>query len=214
MVRTCYSDHTCLPCQLHILIGTASCGLSGVSQQLHHETAFVPYMVNTFSVHSLYYLQAFLEIIGPAARRHLSSLRFVWKLPEEEARSFGLYTATATAYRLLAECKALTKLDVEMDVPNLLTWTQRGAERGQMLRYLEEVPNIELMCDLRGLKDVKFGWHPLPGFLGMHEWVCWLLGVWRLPEGTHYTEAMPIEAELQQSAGGGGIIEYIHWQAE
>ncbi|KAK5116303.1 hypothetical protein LTR85_009275 [Meristemomyces frigidus] len=211
VVRTCHTDLTCLPCQLHALVGTASCGISRVSQQLHRETALTPYVVNTFSVHNLYYLQAFLELIGYGARQHLRSLRFIWRLPEEEAHSLGLYTATATTYRLLHECRALVKLDVEMDVYNLLTWMQSVDEREQMLQYLHEVPNIEWMYELRGLKDIIFGWRPLDGSEGMHDWVCWLIGVWRLPKGAQSTNAVPIEAQLRQSESG--MTEYVHWQA-
>lgn len=129
VLRTCFSDVTCLPCQLHALLGTASSGLSRVSQQLHHETALVPYMVNTFSLHNLYYLQAFLEVIGENARQHFRSLRFVCKMPQGERRSLGIQVDVIKAFALLGECTALVRLEMEVDVENLLARDRSGNER-------------------------------------------------------------------------------------
>ncbi|KAK4550064.1 hypothetical protein LTR36_003031 [Oleoguttula mirabilis] len=192
VVRTCYSDLVCLPCQLHDLVGIPCNSLSRVNQQLHRETAFTAYTVNTFSAHNLYYLQAFLKLIGADARQHLRSLRFIWKLPEEEAHSLGLYTATTTTYRLLGECTALVRLDVEMDINNLLAWKGSGDGRERMLGYLHEVPNIEWMHELRGLKDVKLSWRRLEGFEGMHGWT--------------------VETELREAESS--TTEYVHWRAD
>jgi hypothetical protein len=77
VLRECHRDLICLPGQLHKLLETNQLALSRANKQLHDETALMPYIITTFSVHKLYYLQAFLGIIGRAGRNALSSLRFV-----------------------------------------------------------------------------------------------------------------------------------------
>lgn len=92
VLRRCTKDLICLPCQLHNILQTGDIGLSRANKQLHNEMALIPYTVTAFSVHNLYYLQTFLSIIGKPGREALRSLRFEWKLPEEEAHALQMYT--------------------------------------------------------------------------------------------------------------------------
>ena len=87
--RECTFSHTCHPCQVNLAIGTGH-GISRASQQLHMEMALTPYGVNTFSAHNLYYLHAFLKIIGKQGRRRLKSLEFLWRFFFYDSESYEI----------------------------------------------------------------------------------------------------------------------------
>ena len=55
-LRFCSADRACDVCRLHARLGTGGGGLSRVNQQIHMEISYAPYVLNTFSVHNLYYL--------------------------------------------------------------------------------------------------------------------------------------------------------------
>jgi hypothetical protein len=114
MLRHCYSNVICAPCQLFQAVGITPLGLSQTSQQMHSETALVPYAVNTFSLHNLQYLEMFLVLIGHRGRKNLKSLVFQWRLPEEEAQALGISTKEQRVYSLLAECTSLEKVETLM----------------------------------------------------------------------------------------------------
>lgn len=156
----------------------------------------MPLKVNTFSVHNLYYLQAFLQLIGDTGRHSLKSLRFDWKLPEEELQALDLPLSLYHAYTLLLECKNLHTLWVDIDVSNLLKWHEDGTPRDYWLSDMSQSPAIAFMYQLRGLKDVKIRWKPEEG-LELHEWAKWMIGFWSLPHGAEWSENVPVEAEMQ-----------------
>ena len=201
VLRECFADVVCLPCQLHNVLGTASSGLSQVCQQLHRETALAPYQVNTFSVHNMYYLQSFLQVIGATARKRLRSLHFVWRLPEHEAKSLDQRTDMMTTFGLLFECTALCRLDMEVDVRNLLAWDEDGDERTYPLHYIYEVPRSEYIYTIRGIKEARITWEDDEGLTGVGEWACHLIGVWRLARTADFGEAVPVKAEMKNVPG-------------
>ena len=210
--RECSEDVICLPCQLHGILGSGSIGLSRASKQLHAETALIPYTVNTFNLHNLYYLRVFLELIGEKGRQSLKSLKFSWRLPEEEAHALGTYTSVVEAYILLGECKSLVELSAELDVINMLTWRGNGNPRSSMLNYVLEIPHIARIYELRGLKDVTNAWTQCEGLQGMEDWAKTLAGYWRLPHGMSGEEATEVDAELKVS--GDGLWHCIRWQTK
>ena len=183
ILRVCNRDLVCLPCQLHTLLGTNQLRLSRANKQLHDETAFIPCTVTTFSVHNLYYLRTFLQITGSPGRKALNSLLFVWKLPEEETHTLQMYTNEYETYTMLLECYGLKELDINVDISNLLPWRGNGNPRTAVLNYLHEIPSIELLYGLRGLRNVRISWTHVQGLEGMEDWVRWMVGLWRLPHG-------------------------------
>ena len=211
VLRECSAETICLPCQLHDLLGTSHPGLSRASKQLHSETALIPYKVNTFSLHNLYYLQTFLRLVGGKGRQSLKSLQFVWKLPEEDAHALGAYTSVRDTYMLLCECCSLTELSVELDVVNMLTWRGNGKPRSAMLKLIKELPCLELVYELRGPKEIKIGWKHCKGLQGMETWAKELAGHWRLPHGANQAMAKPVESDVVVSKDR--VWHYIHWQA-
>lgn len=211
--RKCSAHIMCLPCQLHDLLGTGNSGLSRANKQLHSETALVPYKVNTFSLHNLYYLQAFLEVIGKRGRQYLKSLHFSWSLPEEDAHALGAYTTVEDAYMLVGECTSLTKLVVELDMVNMLKWCGDGYPRWIMLKYVEELPYIALVYELRGLKDIKIGWKPCEGLQGMEQCAKDLAGHWRLPRETRGEMANPDPVDTEVEVSKDGLWHGIEWRA-
>ena len=208
--RQCTAELVCLPCQLHELLGTGHIGLSRANKQLHLETMLIPCTVNTFNVHNLYYLHAFLSLIGQKGRQSLKSLSFSWRLPEEDAKALGAYTAEDETYTLLGECRSLTKLHVDLDIMNMLTWRGDGTERSTMLSYLYLIPHIALVYELRGLKDVKIGWESCPGLEGMDRWAKVLAGYWRLPHSTESWSAVAVDTEVQRSRDSER--RFLHWK--
>lgn len=210
--RVCTDNIICVPCRLHNLLGTSMCGLSRVSRQLHSETATVPYMVNTFSLHNLYYLQAFLHVIGLNGRKRLKSLKFNWRFPEEEAIPLNIYTAAGTIWRLLVECVALDRLDVQMDVLNVLTWQGNGTTRAEPLGSFDEMPHVQTLCKLRDLKEVRFAWEHCDGLEGMPDFVRYLIAIWRSKAKGTDANFTPIEAEVHEAVDNSRL-RYIHWKA-
>ncbi|KAH9826220.1 hypothetical protein Tdes44962_MAKER03603 [Teratosphaeria destructans] len=208
--RECSPDTVCLPCQLHRAARVANSGLARVSAQLHAETALVPYAVNTFSVHNLYYLQTFLELIGERGRKHLRSLAFQWRVPQDEAYSLRMVTSHWRAYRLLLDCTALTTLDVHVDAFNLLSRKCDGLFKDYLLDSLDHVPSIELLEELRGLQDIKFGWGREGAPKGMVEWAESWIKLWRLPRGSW--EPSEIE-ESEKVVSVNEAVGYVHWRA-
>lgn len=202
LTHTCTLHSACFPCQLHYELSTmGASGLSQTCKQLHAETRLVPYNITTFSVHNLYYLYAFLRVVGPSARAALKSLRFDWKLPEQEARALGLVTDVEATWGLLNECTTLVSLEVDLHVTNLLSWHDNGDERAQRLRWLGELPKIELLLIPRGLNKVVFAWEAVEGFQGMEEWVKVVVGVWSQPWGREMKFG-GIEAEVEDVRDG------------
>lgn len=212
MLRECAHELVCLPCQLHDMIGAFPFELSRASRQLHDETAMIPYAVNTFSTHNLYYLQAFLRIAGEQGRRHLKSLRFDWKLPEEDAHATGAYTDVNSTYNLLASCTNLTKLNVDLHVRNMLSWRANGNPRTEPLSNLSELRFIDQVFGLRGLKEVTIGWQDEHGLVGMDAWVSYLVGCWRLKPGQGIEAYQPVNATLRNLQDSTWL--YVHWQAD
>ena len=201
ILRACSKDIICLPCQFHDLLGTGHLGLFRANKQLHDENVLTPYIENTFKVHNLYYLNVFLKIVGAGGRKALRSLHFIWKLPEEEAHSLQIYTDIKETYDLLAQCCHLTELHVELDIINLLTWCGNGNPRPAMLNYMQEIPSIELMYRLRGLKDIKISWKHIQGLEGMEVWARTLAGYWCMPYGTPDESAVAVDEGSQIWAG-------------
>ncbi|KAK3716692.1 hypothetical protein LTR37_006322 [Vermiconidia calcicola] len=160
----------------------------------------------------MYYLHTFLNIIGWEGRQSLRSLNFDWKLPEEEAHALGLYTSARATYVLLSECRMLTSLSVELDVVNMLTWQEDGDQRPVPFSYIHEIPHIELMYSLRGLKDITIGWKNCQGLEGMEGWAKTLGGCWRLDPNTYVPVAMPIDAVVETS--NDRLSSYVHWTAD
>lgn len=165
-------------------------GLSRANKQLHDETALIPYAINTFSVHNLYYLYAFLKVIGPAGWKALRSLQFTWKLPEEEAHALKQYTPIQHTYALFNECTNLNDIAMGIDVVNLLTWRSNGNPRSVSLKYLNEIPDIEMLCQLRGLKEITLSWPDIQGLHWMEKWARAVMGIWRMPRGTAIRDAV------------------------
>ena len=211
VLRACGDDIICLPCQLHSILRTGNVGLSRACKQLHEETALVPYLVNTFNIHNLYYLQTFLEIIGERGRQNLRSLKFAWRLPEEEAHALGTYTSTEHTYTLLGECVSLVELSVDLDLVNMLSWRENGNPRSSMLNYVFEIPHIALMYELRGLKNIRVGWKHSEGLQEVENWEKTLAGYWRLPHGVGGESAVEVDAELEVTPDD--VWHSIHWQA-
>lgn len=201
-----------VPCQLHELLGVMSCGLARVSKQLHSETAGVPYAVNTFSLHNLYYLQTFLQVIGEKGRHNLKSLRFQWKLPEEDALSLGLCTNVQQTYRLLAECKSLVNVDVEIDAKNLLIWRGSGKPRSEMLNYLYELPHLDVLYGLRGMQQIKISWKTSAGLIGMEAWAKYLINFWSLPHGASWKDVVDTGDATLVETEDPDLVEVI-WRA-
>ncbi|KAF2772012.1 hypothetical protein EJ03DRAFT_211195 [Teratosphaeria nubilosa] len=210
ILRECSYTTVCLPCQLHRALKVANSGLSGVSQQLHAETALIPYAINTFSVHNLYYLQTFLELIGEKGRKQLKSIAFKWKAPEDEAYALRIVMSHWRAYRLLLDCTTLTTLELEVNSYNLLSRKCDGRYKDYLLDSLDAVPSIELLYELRGLQDVKFGWVRDASSEGMIEWAESWIKLWRLPRGSW--EVTDIE-ESEKEVSVGEAVEYAHWRA-
>ena len=165
--QQCSSKITCSPCQIHDLLGTSSLGLSRACKQLHSETSLSPYTVNTFNVHNLYYLQASLSVIGEKGRQSLRSLKLYWRLSEEEAQPLIVYTSVKMPYVLLGECRSLLDLSVEIHVVKMLHKAGDGKRRPQMLNYLNEIPYVHRVFELRGLKMISIEWRACEGLIGM-----------------------------------------------
>lgn len=210
--RQCSRKLICLPCQFHDLLGTGHLGLSRANKQLHDETSLVPYTITTFSVHNVYYLNVFLKIIGKPGREVLRSLRFGWKLPEEEAHALGIYTDVKETFTILVECSSLKKLKVDLDVVNLPTWRWNGDPRSTMLNYLHEIPYMELVYQLRGVKDMEISWMHVQGLEGMEMWARTLAGYWRLPIGGIHGDAVPVPKD--ESSMYGFWPRRFVWRAE
>ncbi|KAF2164516.1 hypothetical protein M409DRAFT_56770 [Zasmidium cellare ATCC 36951] len=195
VLHTCTADLVCAPCQIHEALGTGSLALSSACVQLHSETLPITYKVNHFSVHNLYYLQAFLTIIGDAGRKSVKSLRFDWKLPEDESHALDTFADSPTAYMLLLQCKQLTTLWIDLDVVNLLSWGEDGERNGVVKRDMSETRGIALMYSLRGLEEIRVRWKNVEGLV-MEDWVKAMMGVWRLPHGAQASQYTPVEAEV------------------
>ena len=80
-----------------------------------------------------------------------------------------------------------------------------------MLRFLTELPHIECLNDLRGLRDVKLSWHATEGLQGMHHWACAMIGVWRLQKGMSYWLGDQVEAPEMKVEDSD--VHYVHWIA-
>lgn len=64
-----------------------------------------------------------------------------------------------------------------------------------MLNLLQELPSIELMYGLRGLREVTISWKDVPGLGGMEDWARWIVGLWRLPHGVGGEKAVAVSEE-------------------
>lgn len=218
LIRTCTAQHYCAPCQLHQILGTANSRLSLVSQTLHHETRFVPYTINTFSTHNIYYLSCFLNLIGEKARTHLRSLRFVWRLPQEEAQSLRQNSNSQRVFTLLRQCATLKKLDVELDVDSLLKWGEDGVQRRKPFKRLDDVPYVKYAYIVRGLTEARVSWRhneekeEEEDEERLHKWVCYLIGHWRIARDWHEFAVQPVKVEAQKVVGKSHM-KVVHWKA-
>ncbi|KAK4499481.1 hypothetical protein PRZ48_009996 [Zasmidium cellare] len=195
VLQCCTCNYICTPCQLHEALGTGSMALASACKQLHAETLPITYKMNQFSLHNLYYLMAFLSIIGDAGRKCVKSLRFDWKLPEDESHALETFVSHAKAYMLLLQCKQLTTLWIDLDVVNLLSYRGDGQRYRVMKRDMSETKAIGLMYSLRGLEEIRVRWRHVEGLV-MEDWVKAMMGVWRLPRETDGSLAVPVEAEM------------------
>lgn len=88
---------------------------------------------------------------------------------------------------------------MDMDVKNLLNWKGSGRKWKEPKQSLNEIPYLNVISKLRGLKKIKIAWKIQSGAFGMEDWAKTLAGYWRLPHGSDGMNVVPVDAAVVDS---------------